>query len=281
MEYYGYDLIKSLKYQMRDLNNQLNNIRYHLYHHYFSTEAEFLKVKNDELKTKQKFNEIDKLFKEQRTKFKDHINKIQSEFSEKFKSFNDSVITIELVIGFIEDWITLARKLNNITYSVSVDFDMSDYLTEFLRVINSHCDNTGQPNNIGFMVTFTDNQFIHPLFNMNDDEFNINDNHNVEIKHKISDLFAKIATSIDVDNLYLTDEQIEQLTNEICEQFKVDPILSNIDGLNIYLKEFKNNTLCIRYKLNYDFENMINYLNTPYHLKALKICIDTLKNYCK
>ena len=280
MEYYGYDLIKSLKYQMRDLNNQLSNIRYHLRHHYFSTEAEFLKVKNDELKTKQKFNEIDKLFKEQRTKFKDHINKIQSEFSEKFKSFTDSVITIELVIGFIEDWITLTRKLNNITYSVSVDFDMSDYLSEFLKVINSHCGDMSQPNDIGLFATFTDNQFIHPLFNMNEDEFNI-ENHNVEIKHKISDLFAKIATNIDVDNLYLTDEQIEQLTNEISEQFKADPILFNIVGFDIYLKEFKNKTLCIRYKFNYDFENMINHLNTPYHQKALTICIDTLKNYCK
>lgn len=280
MEYYGYDLIKSLKYQMRDLNNQLNNIRYHLYHHYFSTEAEFLKVKNDELKTKQKFNEIDKLFKEQRTKFKDHINKIQSEFSEKFKSFNDSVITIELVIGFIEDWITLTRKLNNITYSVSVDFDMSDYLSEFLKVIDSHCGNTNQLDNIGFMATFTDNQFIHSLFNMTEDDFSI-DNHNIEIKHKIHDLFAKIKTAINVDNLYLTDKQIEQLTNEISDQFKVDPILSNIDGLNIYLKEFQNNTLCIRYKFNYDFENMIHHLNIPYYQKALKICIDTLKNYCK
>ena len=280
MEYYGYDLIKSLKYQMRDLNNQLNNIRYHLHHHYFSTEAKFLKVKNDELKTKQKFNEIDNLFKEQRTKFKSYIKETESKVSEKLKSCTDSFITIELVVGFIEDWITLTRKLNNTTYSVSVDFDMSDYLTEFLRVINSHCDNAGQPDNIGFMITFIDNQFIHPLFNMNEDEFNI-DNHNVEIKHKTSDLFAKITTSIDVDNLYLTDEQIEQLTNEISEQFKVDLILSNIVGLDIYLKEFQNNTLCIRYKFNYDFENMICHLNTPFHQKALTICIDTLKNYCK
>lgn len=280
MEYYGYDLIKSLKYQIRQLDNRLRDIRYYLHHGSFSNEDQFLQIKNDELKTKQKFNEIDKLFKEQRTKFKDHINKIQSEFSEKFKSFNDSVITIELVIGFIEDWITLTRKINNITYSVSVDFDMSDYLSEFLKVINFHCDNTNQLDNIGFMVTFTDNQFIHPFFNMNEDEFNI-DNHNVEIKHKISDLFAKITTSIDVDNLYLTDKQIEQLTNEISEQFNVDPILSNIDGLDIYLKEFQTNTLCIRYKFNYDFENMIRHLNTPFHQKALKICIDTLKNYCK
>ena len=261
------------------MNNQLNNIRYHLYHHYFSTEAEFLKVKNDELKTKQKFNEIDKLFKEQRTKFKDHINKIQSEFSEKFKSFNDSVITIELVIGFIEDWITLTRKINNITYSVSVDFDMSDYLSEFLKVIDSHCDNTNQLDDIGLFATFTDNQFIHPLFNMTEDDFSI-ENHNVEIKHKISDLFAKISTSIDIDNLYLTDKQIERLTNEISEQFNADPILSNIVGLDIYLKEFKNNTLCIRYKLNYDFENMICHLNTPYHQQAIKFCMDSIKNHC-
>lgn len=280
MEYYGYDLIKSLKYQIRQLDNRLRDIRYYLHHGSFSNENQFLAVKSDELKTKQQLNEIDQLLKEQYRQFKNYINETQSELSEKLKSCTDSFITIELVVGFIEDWITLTRKLNNITYSVSVDFDMSDYLEEFLKVINSHCDNSNQLDNIGFMAIFTDNQFIDPLFNINDDGFNI-DNHNVEIKHKISDLFAKIATSIDVDNLYLTDEQIEQLTNEISEQFKVDPILSNIDGLDIYLKEFQNNTLCIRYKFNYDFENMIRHLNTPFHQKALKICIDTLKNYCK
>lgn len=280
MEYYGYDLIKSLKYQIRQLDNRLRNIRYYLHHGSFSNENQFLAVKSDELKTKQQLNEIDQLLKEQYRQFKNYINETQSELSEKLKSRKDSFITIELVVGFVEDWITLTRELNNTTYSVSVDFDMSDYLEEFLKVINSHCGNTNQLDNIGFMATFTDNQFIHPLFNMTEDDFSI-ENHNVEIKHKISDLFAKIATSIDVDNLYLTDDQIERLTNEISEQFNADPILSNIVGLDIYLKEFQNNTLCIRYNFNYDFENMIRHLNTPFHQKALKICIDTLKNYCK
>ena len=123
------------------------------------------------------------------------------------KDLNDPTIEFNYSLSdHPTDLITLKKIMNNVTYQVNTLFyiTMIKNLQNYLDVINYHCG-IKTDETIDLFANFMNQQFIKPFFEMNENQFNIDD-YKVEIDQTISQQFTKTGTHIKVHGLYLDEK---------------------------------------------------------------------------